>query len=65
MGVAALVRLIVSAGGKMSAAVWVDGVSTLAQVRYLFGIIGFGHTCVPMQYKDKFESLKMLFTKCW
>ena len=28
---AALVRLIVSAGGKMSAAVWVDAISTLAQ----------------------------------
>lgn len=34
VGVAALVRLIVSAGAKMSAAVWVDGVSTLAQARH-------------------------------
>jgi len=31
--VAALVRLTVSAGGRMSAATWVDAVSTLAQAR--------------------------------
>ena len=41
VGVAALVRLIVSAGGKMSAAVWVDGVSTLAQARRPYATMVF------------------------
>ena len=31
MGVAALVRLVVAAGGRMSPAVWLDAVSTLSE----------------------------------